>query len=90
MPMVSTAKQTSTKRIVLWSPGLPNQSPIEPNTSSTPNAAIHGLRGPVASAIAPMNGEVSAIAMPAAAAANPHSACPSAGLFATAEAKYGA
>jgi hypothetical protein len=44
-----------------------------------PKAAIQGLRRPDASAIAPRTGESSAIAMPAAAVANPHSACPVAG-----------
>jgi hypothetical protein len=48
------------------------------------------LRRPAASAIAPSTGDDRAITIPAAAAANPHSACPRAGSGAIALAKYGA
>jgi len=49
--------------------------------------AIHGLRRPLASATAPSTGDSSAIVSPAAAAANPHIACPAAGFGATKFAK---
>ena len=39
-----------------------------------------GLRRPLASAIAPSTGDISAMVSPAPAAANPHIACPAAGL----------
>lgn len=57
---------------------------------STPNAAIHGLRRPEASAIAPSTGDRNAIATPPALVANPHNACPVTASEATADAKYGA
>jgi hypothetical protein len=65
------------------SPGLPNHIRQEPITSIAPKAAIHGLRRPEASAIAPRTGEASAIAIPAEAVAKPHNACPAAGSGAT-------
>jgi SNF2 family DNA or RNA helicase len=46
-----------------------NQSAAEPATRSAPNAAIHGLRRPDASAMAPSTGEKIAITSPAAALA---------------------
>src|SRR5262249_49630452 len=76
--------------MMLGSPGLPIHIRHEPITSSVPNPAIHGLRRPLASAIAPSTGDISAIIRPAAAVANPHSACPLAGSGATKFAKYGA
>ena len=65
------------------SPGLPNHISEAPITSKAPNAAIHGLRRPEASAIAPKTGDNNAIAIPAAAVAKPHSAWPLAGSGAT-------
>src|SRR4051794_26370585 len=88
--MVAITKASSRDGITLGSPGLPNHSKAEPITSSTPNAAIHGLRRPLASAMAPSTGDSSAIITPAAAVAKPHSDCPLAGSEATWVAKYGA
>ena len=76
-------KLFETRVITVASPGLPNHISDEPITSMAPNAAIHGLRRPEASAIAPRTGDISAIAMPAAAVAKPHSACPLAASGAT-------
>ena len=73
--------------MMLSSPALPIHIRDAPTTSSTPNPAIHGLRRPDASAMAPNTGDISAIAKPAAAVANPHNACPVAGLGATKLAK---
>ena len=72
------------------SAGRPNHSSAEPTNSSTENPAIHGLRFPAASAIAPSAGETSAIVSPAAAVANPHSAWPRTASPTIAAAKYGA
>ena len=80
----------STIGITDASPGLPSHSSDEPTTTSTVNAAIHGLRRPDASAMEPSTGESSATVKPAAAVAKPHSACPRTGSGAIAEAKYGA
>src|SRR5690349_376486 len=55
-----------------------------------PKTAIHGLRRPLASAMAPSTGESAAIASPAPLAAKPQSAWPCAGSAAIAAAKYGA
>src|ERR1700674_6028964 len=76
--------------MTLTSPGLPYHIRLDPITSSAPNAAIHGLRRPLASAIAPSTGDISAISNPAAAVAKPHSDCPLAGSDDTWVAKYGA
>src|SRR6516164_5509846 len=76
--------------MIFTSPGRPNHISAEPITSIAPNAAIHGLRRPLASAIAPRTGDSNAIAMPAAAVAKPQSACPLAASGATCVAKYGA
>ena len=73
--------------MTLGSPGFPNHISEAPITSSAPKPAIHGLRRPLASAIAPSTGDSSAIIRPAAAVANPHSACPCAGSGATKLAK---
>ncbi len=54
---------------------------------STPKAAIHGFRRPVASATAPRTGEVNAMTMPAAAVAKPQIDCPRVASPTTAEAK---
>ena len=53
-------------------------------------AALADGRRPEASAMAPSTGESRAMATPAALVANPHMACPSTGLAATALAKKGA
>ena len=82
-PMVATTNASSSGGITPGSPGLPNHIRPEPITSSAPNAAIHGLRRPLASAIAPSTGDSSAITSPAAAVAKPHSDCPLAGSAAT-------
>ena len=84
------ATANSTNGIVPASPGLPSHSIVAPATASTTNAAIHGLRRPPTSAIAPNTGDRNAIASPAPAVAKPHSAWPWTGLAAIAEAKYGA
>ena len=73
--------------MMLVSPGLPIHIRLAPITSSAPKPAIHGLRRPLASAIAPSTGDSNAITSPAAAVANPHSACPLAGSGATKLAK---
>src|SRR5204863_5021574 len=75
---------------IAGSPGLPNHIRLVPTIRRKPKAAIHGLRRPAASAIAPSTGDNSAITRPAAAAAKPHIACPDAGSDATRLAKYGA
>ena len=72
------------------SPGRPNHSMHDPKTSSVPNAAIHGLRCPPASAIEPSTGDIAATTSPAQAVAKPHIACPSTGFAAMADAKNGA
>src|SRR3954471_18965305 len=72
------------------SPGLPIHMMQAPITKMAPKPAIHGLRRPLASAMAPSNGEDSAITSPAAAVAKPHNDCPVAGSEATRVAKYGA
>ena len=69
------------------SPGTANHSSADPVISISPNAAIHGLRRPEASATAPSTGEKTAMTSPAAPVAKPHRLCPSAGVEATAEAK---
>ena len=89
-PMVASAKATSAMATASGSPGTANHSAAEPATSSTENAAIQGLRRPEASAMAPSAGEASAMMRPAAPAAKPHSAWPSAGVAAIREAKNGA
>ena len=71
-------------------PGLPIHMMQAPITNTAPNAAIHGLRRPLASAIAPSNGDASAITRPAAAVAKPHIDWPAAASDATRVAKYGA
>jgi hypothetical protein len=73
--------------MTLMSPGLPNHIRLDPITSIAPNAAIHGLRRPLASAIAPNTGDINAIINPAAAVANPHKDWPLAGSAATRLAK---
>src|SRR5260370_42170081 len=88
--MVAIAYASSSGGTTLTSPGLPNHIRQEPITNSAPNAAIHGLRRPLTSAIAPSTGDISAITKPAAAVAKPHSDCPLAGSDATWVAKYGA
>ncbi len=82
-PMVAIANTSSSGAMTLTSPGLPNHISEEPITSIVPNAAIHGLRRPLASAIAPSTGDNSAIVKPAVAVAKPHSDCPLAGSDAT-------
>ncbi len=82
-PMVAIAYASSSGGMTLTSPGLPIHIRQEPITSSAPKPAIHGLRRPLASAIAPSSGDISAIINPAAAVAKPHSACPLAGSEAT-------
>src|SRR5580698_4928000 len=82
-PTLATEYASSNGGMMLVSPGLPIHIRQEPITSSAPNPAIHGLRRPLASAIAPSTGEDSAITRPAIAVANPHSDCPLAGSAAT-------
>ena len=82
-PMVAMPSARSSGGMTLGSPGLPIHIRLDPITSSAPNAAIHGLRRPLASAMAPSTGDSSAISNPAAAVANPHKACPWAGSEAT-------
>src|SRR5690242_13203740 len=82
-PTVATQYATSSGAITLGSRGFPNHIKLEPTTNSPPNAAIHGLRRPLASAMAPNAGDVTAIIKPAAAVAKPHRACPRAGSAAT-------
>ena len=48
-------------------PGAPNHSAAVKITCTMDSAAIHGLRGPDTSAIAPTTGASTAIAMPASA-----------------------
>ena len=86
-PTLAIAYANNNGGMTLGSPGLPIHIRQEPITSNAPNPAIHGLRRPLASAIAPSTGDISAIANPAAAVANPHSACPLAGSGATKLAK---
>jgi len=64
-PTVAMPNAINSGRITLWSPGLPIHISDEPTTSSAPNAAIHGLRRPLASAIAPSTGDISAMTRPA-------------------------
>src|SRR5437660_5138868 len=89
-PTAPSAKAASTGTVLEAPAGLPNHSSADPTNSSTENPAIHGLRFPAASAIAPSAGETSAIASPAAAVANPHSAWPRVGSPTMEAAKYGA
>src|SRR5437763_7103807 len=89
-PTAPNAKAASAATTLEASAGLPNHSSAEAMQSSAENPAIHGLRLPAASAIAPSAGETSAIASPAAAVANPHSAWPRVGSPTIAAAKYGA
>ena len=66
-PMPATANATTTRSAP--SPGLPNHSAADPTTSKVPNTAIHGLRRPEASAMAPSTGDSEAIRRPDAALA---------------------
>src|SRR5258708_35003924 len=86
-PTLAIAYDSNSAGMTLGSPGFPNHIRPDPSTSRQPNPAIHGLRRPLASAIAPRTGDISAIIRPAAAVANPHSACPLAGSGATKPAK---
>src|SRR5258708_10525709 len=88
--MVAIENTSSRGARTLPAPGLPTHISEEPITSIVPNAAIHGLRRPLASAIAPRTGDNSAIVKPAVAVAKPHSDCPPAGSDATWVGKYGA
>jgi hypothetical protein len=65
-PIVPTMKPARAMPIAAGSPGRANHSSVQPAMSSAPKAAIHGFLGPVASAMAPSAGEVSAMASPAA------------------------
>ena len=67
--IVPTTKAASASGIVAGSFGLPSQSADDASTSTTPNPAIHGLRPPAASAIAPSTGDENAMTRPAAAVA---------------------
>src|SRR6266481_4276755 len=78
-PMVAIEKASNNGGMTLTSPGLPIHISEAPITSSAPKPAIHGLRRPLASAIAPSIGDISAIIMPEAAVAKPHNDCPVAG-----------
>src|SRR5947208_9689158 len=89
-PTAPSAKAASTGTMLEESAGLPNHSSADPASSSAENPAIHGLRWPAASAIAPSAGESSAMISPAAAVANPHSAWPRVGSPTMEAAKYGA
>ena len=55
-PMVAMAKEISTSGSRSMRPGAASQSPHMPTTSSTEKAAIQGLRGRPASAMAPSTG----------------------------------
>ena len=71
-PMAATANASSTG--VTPPPGTPNHKAHAPTINRAPKPAIHGLRGPAASAIAPRIGENTAMMNPAEPLANPHSA----------------
>src|SRR6266852_6100775 len=89
-PTAPSAKAASTGTMLEASAGLPNHKSADPTKSSAENPAIHGLRWPAASAIAPSAGESSAMISPAAAVANPHSAWPRVASPTIEAAKYGA
>src|SRR5712691_8469604 len=89
-PTAPSAKAASTGTMLEASAGLPNHKSADPTKSSAENPAIHGLRRPAASAIAPSAGASSAMRSPAAPVANPHSAWPRVGLPTMTAAKYGA
>ena len=57
----ATAKMTKPRFAM---PGTANHKSRQPAMPSTENTAIHGLRGPDASAIAPSTGEERAISRP--------------------------
>ncbi len=73
-PTLAIAYASSSAGMMPGSPGFPIHIRQEPITKSAPNPAIHGLRRPLASAIAPSTGDISAITRPAAAVAYPHNA----------------
>src|SRR5712692_6500793 len=89
-PTAPSAKAASTGTMLEASAGLPNHSSADPASSSAENPAIHGLRWPAASAIAPSAGDNNAMISPAAAVANPHSAWPRVASPTIEAAKYGA
>ncbi len=68
-PIVPMAKATSARVTAPSAPGAANHSVNEPATSITEKPAIHGFRGPPASATAPSIGEKTAMTKPAAAVA---------------------
>src|SRR5436309_13207566 len=75
-PTAPSAKAASIGTMLEGSAGLPNHSSADPTSSSAENPAIHGLRWPAVSAIAPSAGDNNAMISPAAAVANPHNAWP--------------
>ena len=71
-PTVAMPNAIKSGRITSGSPGLPIHMMHAPMTKIAPNAAIHGLRRPPASAIAPRTGDNTAMTRPAADVAKPH------------------
>ena len=92
--MYSEATKASTKRASTGQsgciPGIAPHNPVHPMMKNSEKVAIHGLRGPAWSAMAPSIGAVSATRMLASAVTSAQIACPSTGSPVMAAVNHGA